>query len=583
MPSRFLFFELWHHFSARRKIECFLTIFLIVISSIAEVISISLLMPFIAVMTFTDFKGAGKVLDRALALLASDDIQYTMTLLFCGSVLATGVLRVTLLYVQTNFSYMAGYDLSIKMYSNMLSQPFSYFIRKNPNDIVTNFSMKAQHIIISCIQPFLNIVSILVTGAFILLTLLYFAPLLSLAIITILCGIYLAIYLVTKKKIARDSYGLNIESDNVIRAISNGVGAIRDIILDGSHRVFIEEFKRAELTLRKIGSDFHVISVVPRYVLEALTLLILAILIYYLIRFLGYEQSFVIPLVGVYLMGVVRILPLLQQGYAAFIAIRLGQETLKNVVEMLDMNVQAPMDSPAVEVSFVKSIELVGVCFSYGDQGETNSWKLQDINITISRGMRIGIMGKSGSGKSTLADIIMGLHPPSSGHMLVDGIEINNVNSRAWRRKVAHVPQNIYIPDLSVYENIALGIPKSKIDLELVQKACRMAQIADLVESWVDGYETSLRQGGMLLSGGQKQRIGLARAFYKGAELLILDEATSSLDEATETAVMESIDLVSRDITMIIIAHRLNTLKKCDRIFELANGAIVSHRQLIVM
>ena len=236
-------------------------------------------------------------------------------------------------------------------------------------------------------------------------------------------------------------------------------------------------------------------------------------------------------------------------------------------------------------ISFEKELCLKNLSFRYiADGTENTSWVLKNINLTITRNSRIGFMGVTGSGKSTLLDIIMGLLPPVSGEFTVDGESITNKNRRAWQAHIAHVPQNIYLSDSTIEENIAFGVSKEKINHQQVKKAAKQAQIAKLIEGWREGYQTFVGERGIRLSGGQRQRIGIARALYKEANVLIFDEATSALDNETEQAVMEAIEGLGKNLTILIIAHRLTTLKGCDRIIKLDKNNIVydgSYEELI--
>jgi ATP-binding cassette subfamily B protein len=209
---------------------------------------------------------------------------------------------------------------------------------------------------------------------------------------------------------------------------------------------------------------------------------------------------------------------------------------------------------------------------------------LQNLNLTIPKGSRVGFVGSTGSGKSTLIDIIMALLDPIEGSLMVDDVPINSNNSRSWQSHIAHVPQTIFLADSTIAENIALGIMSRNVDLERVRKAAQQAQIADIIESWDKKYDTIVGERGIRLSGGQRQRIGIARALYKQADVIVFDEATSALDNDTERTVMKAINSISKEITLLIIAHRLTTLKDCDQIIELSDGQVSkvgSYEQII--
>jgi ATP-binding cassette subfamily B protein len=217
----------------------------------------------------------------------------------------------------------------------------------------------------------------------------------------------------------------------------------------------------------------------------------------------------------------------------------------------------------------MNSIELKNLSFRYSDE---SPWVLKDLNLIIPKGSVIGVIGSTGCGKSTLLDIIMSLLSSTSGELLIDNMVINNTNKKSWQTHISSVPQDIYLSDGTIEENIAFGLPREEINQSRVKIAAQQAQISDLVDSWDDGYQTIVGERGTRLSGGQRQRIGLARAFYRQSDVLILDEATSALDNDTESAVMDAINNFDHNITVIIIAHRLTTLKNCDMILSLGSN-----------
>jgi len=264
--------------------------------------------------------------------------------------------------------------------------------------------------------------------------------------------------------------------------------------------------------------------------------------------------------------------PALQQAYAAWAGIRGNQASVEDAIAMLHQpNVEMPPTDIEV-LRFEKEIRLDALTFAYQAGGPV---VLKQIDLTIRKGERIGIIGATGSGKSTLMDIIMGLLAPVSGSLLVDGIRIDASTRQAWQKHIAHVPQAIFLSDSTIEENIAFGVPLAEIDHDRVRAAARQAQIADLIEGMPNGYRSMVGERGGRLSGGQRQRIGIARALYKQADVIVLDEATSALDNATERFVMDAIDALHADLTVVMIAHRLTSLQKCDWIVELAGGKVV--------
>ena len=280
-----------------------------------------------------------------------------------------------------------------------------------------------------------------------------------------------------------------------------------------------------------------------------------------------------LPVLAVLALGAQRLMPLLQSVYNGWTNVIANHAILVSVVELL----QRPMP-PRFETSSTterreikRELRTVGLGFRYGPDSE---FVLDNVDMIVPRGARVGLIGKTGSGKSTLMDLLMGLLQPTRGSILVDGVRLDEENIISWQRQIAHVPQHIFLLDSSILENVAFGVPRKKIDKERVREACRLAQLDQFVESLPDGYETWIGERGTRLSGGQRQRVGLARALYKSASVLVLDEATSALDDATEASVVEALEELRDHYTVIMIAHRLTTLRNCDIVYRLAHGRI---------
>ena len=313
----------------------------------------------------------------------------------------------------------------------------------------------------------------------------------------------------------------------------------------------------------------------PRFAIEALGLLIIALLAYILTE-KNNSSIEVIPLLGTLALGAQRLLPALQTAYGAWAGINAYEESINSVLGMLDQQIKS---SEKIQVlnrfNFTNSIEFKNVNYKYPNE---NKLALENISFKIKAGERIGIIGSTGSGKSTLLDLIMGLLQPKDGHILIDNLDLYDLNNPSllgkWRASIAHVPQTIYLADSSFEENIAFGIPSNQIDKLSILNAAKQAQIFSYIEGSQNGFNTFVGERGIRLSGGQRQRIGIARALYKKTNILIFDEATSALDTQTEEIVMNSIEKLSRDITIIMIAHRLTTVKNCDRVIKLENGKI---------
>jgi ATP-binding cassette subfamily B protein len=404
----------------------------------------------------------------------------------------------------------------------------------------------------------------------IFISLLMLQPIVSLVAFGGFGLIYIVIVRLSRKQLMLNSKCVARESTQVIKSLQEGLGGIRDVLIDGSQEAYCQIYRSSDSSLRRAQGNNLFISLSPRYGMEALGMLLIAILAYSVAQQAdGIAKS--IPFLGALALCAQRLLPILQQTYVSWTQINSGQASLKDTLELLDQPLPSFESQSVSKLPFNQSIVLKQLRFRYGKQAP---YILNHIDLTINKGSRVGFIGSTGSGKSTLLDIIMGLLQPSDGVMEIDGQTITLANNRAWQAHIAHVPQSIFLADTTIEENIAFGIPSDKIMYSRVKSAAEQAQISGTIEAWPNQYRTFVGERGIRLSGGQRQRIGIARALYKQADVIIFDEATSALDTETEQAVMEAIEGLSKELTLLIIAHRLTTLKNCTQIVELGDGGI---------
>lgn len=570
-----LLFRLWIHISQRRRIQFGLLFLVMILASFAEVISIGSVLPFLGVLTAPERVFShpfAQPFINASGVTTPEQLLFPLTIVFVIGALFSGLMRLILLWAQTRLGHAIGADFSISIYHRTLYQPYSVHVSRNSSEVIAGISSKANGVVYSTILPALIILSSTLMLFFILLVLLSIEPIIALTAFAGFGFIYMGVIFATKKALARDSARINRESSQVVRALQEGLGGIRDVLIDGTQATYCDIYRNADLPLRRATANIAIISGCPRFVIEALGMALIAALAYSLVgRTSGIANA--IPVLGALALGAQRLLPMLQQAYANWSLIRGGQASLVDTLDMLDQNLpDHANEKMTVPLDFKETITLSNLAFRYS---EITPWILQQgLSLTIPRGSRIGFFGATGSGKSTLLDIIMGLLQPSNGNVLIDNVVVTQKNNRAWQAHIAHVPQAIFLADTSIAENIAFGVPLDQIDYERVRQAAQKAQIATAIESWEYQYQTLVGERGVRLSGGQRQRIGIARALYKQADVIVLDEATSALDNKTESAVMSAIESLGEDLTVIIVAHRLTTLKNCTQVVELEDGAI---------
>ena len=565
--------RLWHHISPRRRVQYGILFMLMVLASFAEVISIGAVLPFLGVLTAPE-----RVFEHQLAqpliqtfdLTEPKQLLLPLTILFGLAALFSGAMRLTLLWAQTRISHAVGADFSISIYRRTLYQPYAVHAARNSSEVIAGTG-KANSVVSSTIMPIVTIVSSGMMLVTILVALIAIDPEIAFSAFIGFGAIYFLVILITKNRLAQNGQCVNRESVHVIKALQEGLGGIRDVLIDGTQSTYCNIFRNADLPLRRATANIQIIGASPRFGIEALGMMLIAALAFSLA---GRPEGLVsaIPVLGALALGAQRLLPVLQQAYASWAAICGGQELLRDALKLLEQPLPAHVDAPLpAPIPFQHSITLNKLSFRYAHEAP---WVLHELDLTLHKGGRIGFMGTTGSGKSTLLDIIMGLLTPTEGSLSIDGVDITPQNQRAWQAHIAHVPQSIFLADTSIAENIAFGIPPDQIDYERIHQAAKKAQIANTIEAWEQQYNTLVGERGVRLSGGQRQRIGIARALYKQANVIVFDEATSALDNDTERAVMHAIESLGDELTILIVAHRLTTLKNCTKIVELSDGRI---------
>jgi ABC-type multidrug transport system fused ATPase/permease subunit len=565
--------RLWNHFNSRRKGQFGLLLGLMVLASLAEILSIGSVLPFLAVLTdpqrIFDFP-LTQPLIKSLGINTASQLLLPLTATFCITAVLAAAIRLLLLRSSLFLAAATGSDIGYDMYRRTLFQPYLVHVSRNTSEIIDGISIKSTAIANGVVMPLLYILSSAIMTGLIVCILLAVAPETTLIAFGIFGLIYLVVIKLTRKQLLVNSKNISHESTQVIKSLQEGLGGIRDVLIDGTQNTFCRIYQKSDFVLRKSYASSSFISVSPRFAVEALGMLMIAMLAYLLAKQPNGVAN-AVPILGALALTAQRLLPLMQQAYSSWSNLRQNQYSLKDTLEFLDQPLPNELKSTSEPIDFVKEITLDDISFSY--PADTKPI-LQHFSITIPKRSRIGFIGETGSGKSTLLDIIMGLLQPTSGTLKIDGRKIDSSNLRAWQKHVAHVPQNIFLADGTIAENIAFGLPLDQIDEVRVCQAAEQAKINDIIEKLPDGYQTLVGERGVRLSGGQRQRLGIARAIYKQADVIIFDEATSALDSDTENAVMEAIDKLSNELTILIIAHRLSTLKNCTQIIKLPSGQI---------
>lgn len=543
------------------------------LASFAEILSIGAVLPFLGVLTAPErvFEyAAAQPFIKVLGLKEPAQLFLPLAIIFGAAALIAGAMRLLLLWASTRLSYATGADLSISIYERTLYQPYAVHCARNSSEVINGISNKTNAVIgiITMLLTLISSAAMLITILFALLSL---NPVVAIATFGGFGLIYCIVIGLTRKQLSNNSDRIARESTRVIKSLQEGLGGIRDVLINGNQATYCQIYRNADLPMRIAQGNNSFISSSPRYGMEALGMLLIVALAYSLSQQAD-GLSKVIPMLGTLALGAQRLLPVLQQAYGSWAGIRGGQTSLRDALELLDQPLPDYADQPAPQLlPFKHNISLKQLAFRYSPQAP---YVLKHLNLTIAKGSRVGFIGTTGSGKSTLLDIVMGLLQPTNGTLEIDGQPVTPTNNRAWQAHIAHVPQAIFLADSTIEENIAFGVPIDQIDHQRIRQAAEQAQIATSIESWPKQYQTFVGERGIRLSGGQRQRIGVARALYRQADVIIFDEATSALDNETELAVMQAIECLSKEVTIFIIAHRLTTLKNCTQIVELGDGGI---------
>ena len=567
--------RLWPHISPRRRKQFGLLFLIMVLASFAEVVSIGAVLPFLGVLTAPDTIFAHPLAQPLIQFFNFTDpkqLLLPITSLFAVTALLAGAMRLLLLWAQTRLSHAIGADFSFNIYRRTLYQPYAVHVSRNSSEVIAGVRGKANTVVQGVILPSMVIVSSMMMLLTIMIALLSIEPAIALSAFVGFGIIYVLVIKLTKNTLLRSSHRINKDSNLVIKALQEGLGGIRDVLIDGTQSTYCNIYGEADVRLRRAEANIQIISGSPRYGVEALGMVLIAALAYFLSFGPGGILN-AIPVLGALALGAQRLLPVLQGAYASWSSMRGGQASLADALDLLEQPLPDYADaSLPLSVPFQHSISLNNLAFRYS---ENTPWVLQHgLNLNISKGSRIGFIGSTGSGKSTLLDIIMGLLQPTVGSLAIDGVNIIEQNHRGWQAHIAHVPQAIFLADISIAENIAFGIPLKEIDYARMRQAAQKAQIAQTIEALDEQYHTLVGEQGVRLSGGQRQRIGIARALYKEADVIVFDEATSALDNDTEFEVMDAIEKLGDELTVIIVAHRLTTLKNCTKVIKLVAGEI---------
>jgi len=572
----------WAILSTREKRASWLVLGVMILGALASALMVGSVMPFLAVMA-----DASLIQETPAMAWAYDFFSFTSaySFLIClglasfFTIVMSSLIQIMRAWVSTRFAMMRMHSVSHRLLENYLSQPYAFFLNRHSGEMGPRVLAESEQIMIRFFRPAAEAIASCLTTLAIVGLLLWVEPVIGMISFSILGGIYCTIYLSTKRIISRVGEDRVNANTARFRHANDSLAGIKDIKLLGREVSYLDRYEHVSIRWARTLIKIDILTQVPQYAMQALALGGIIILCIVMIDPIAVDSGKALgdflPIIGLFAFAGQRLLPELSKFYQSMGLIQSGSAVVAALYEDLVVrkSVLKISRAPIEGLGLRQLIQLDGVSYNYPNSQNSG---VRDVTVSIRAGEKIGIVGGTGAGKTTLVDIILGLLEPDCGHLLVDGTKIISKNLRMWMQSVGYVPQDIFLTDESIAENIALGVPLEDIDYDRVHSAARTARISHFIlDELPQGYQTYVGERGVRLSGGQRQRIGIARALYNDANLIVFDEATSALDNLTEAEVMEAIDALPGDKTVLMIAHRLTTVRQCDRIVVLENGRIV--------
>ena len=550
---------------------------LIFISSLLDVIGVASIFPFIALLSNPQLIETNMFLNflyRASGIIGVTNINQFLLffgILFFLLIIISLIFRAITQYAEIRFSFMYEYSICKSLLEGYMNQPYAWFLKRYSPDISKGIFFEVNKVITHTILPLLVIFSqgLLISLIFILL--ITANPILALNVIVVLSLIYLIIFYLVRKKILKINLATFELNQNRYFVVNEAFSAFKEIKIGGLQKTFLDRFTKSGKIYASNESMARIVGQLPRLFVEGICF---GGMIFLILMLMARSNNFlnILPIIGLYAFAGYRLIPSIQQVYNALTQINFSKPNLDNLHR--DFTSLKFKNSPqkVVKMNFKKFISMSNICFKYSENKHPT---LKNVSLVIPACSKVGIVGVTGSGKSTLTDIVLGLLDPIEGILSVDGNIINNNNKRSWQKCIGYVPQQIYLSDSSISENIAFGVDVKEIDHRLVEKVSKIAQIDHFIMTELKNhYKTTLGENGVRLSGGQRQRIGIARALYHKPKVLILDEATNALDNLTEKKLIEAVCNLYDKITLILITHRLSIVKNFDNIFFLKKGQL---------
>jgi len=569
--------KLLYIFNRKQKIAIIGLSILIVIGALFELLGITAILPFVSVAMDQNKVFENKTLYMVYSFLKMDSTSVFLALIAVGLIVVYFVKNIYLIYMNNKifeFSYENQRKLTNRLLSCYLKEPYTFFLDHNSADLLRNVKDDTSLMFDTVLSAMNLAVECLVSGV-LLIYLMITDKSITIAVGVVMVGFVFVVMKAVKKNIQRYGANTRISRAETVKWLMQTFGGIKEIKIKGSEDYFMEQVDAENSVWVDNQKKYMILSYIPKPAMETVAIgSVLAVVAVKLMS--GIDSEYFITTVSVFAVAAFRLLPAFNRitGYVSRIMFnKASVDAVYNdllEVEELERTQKNNKTNRCVEVAFNSEILLDNISFKYP---KADSYVLEETSLSIPKNKSVALIGTTGAGKTTAADIILGLLAPNAGDIKVDGVSVLD-NIRGWQKKMGYIPQNIYLLDDTIEKNIAFAEPDSSIDEKRLAEVLREAQLTDFIDELSDGVKTVIGEGGIRLSGGQRQRIGIARALYSNPEVLILDEATSALDNDTEKAVMDAIDNLGGKKTLVIIAHRLTTIKNCDYIYEVSGKKI---------
>ena len=562
--------------SYQERKQAMIILIITLIMALLDMIGVASIMPFLAVLANPEIVETNVVLYKLFIFFEFETKNDFVFFLGCSAFILlvfSLAFKTFTTYVQLRFALMHEYRLSKRLLEGYLSQPYKWFLNRNSAKISKSILSEVSAVTNGCLMPIISLVT-QAAVAIAIISLLFFVDPVVAIIVSLIFGItYSLLYRAVSSFVNKLGIVRTETNEKRFTVISEAFGAFKEVKVGGLESFFINHFSGPAKSFAQSEAKAAIVKQLPRYGLEMIAFGGMLLVILYLISQRG---SFIdaIPILALYAFAGYRFMPAIQQIYSSLTQVRFMGPVLDSIYsDMISLDKKIEINDNK-KIEFKNSIKLNNVFFTYPN--ETNP-AIKNINLNIQCKKKIGIVGETGSGKTTTVDLILSLLKPEKGSLTVDGIEINDQNRHRWQNIIGYVPQQIYLSDNSIAENIAFGIKKEEINYKTIENVSKISNLHEFINNDLkDGYQTIVGERGVRLSGGQRQRIGIARALYRKPQVLIFDEATNALDNLTEQSVIQSIQNIENDITIIMIAHRLNTVRNCDDIFLLEKGGLIA-------